>query len=118
MRTESTTELSENVKAALTYIEDNINRPLRLEEIAEVSGYSLSRFKVRFKEQLGITPAEYITLEKLRLAKKLLIGSRTRVTDIAYQLGFSSSNYFSSVFRKYNFCTPREYRKLHSEKEV
>ena len=47
---------------------------------------------------VGITPAEYINLQKISYAKKMLSNGKSNITDLAYMLGFSSSNYFSSVF--------------------
>ncbi|WP_082202926.1 MULTISPECIES: AraC family transcriptional regulator [Clostridia] len=38
-------------------------------------------------------------------------GPKNTVTDVAYQLNFSSSNHFSSVFRKYTGCTPTYFRR-------
>ena len=65
----------------------------------------------KFKEELGITPAEYITLQKMDRAQMLLKTTNSSITDIAYQLGFSSSNYFCSVFKKTLSYSPAAYRK-------
>lgn len=105
------TQIDERIKKAVLYLRDNIGESLQLIDLADVSGYSLSRFKVKFKEVLGITPAEYITLQKLEIAKKQLVETNISIIDLSYSLGFSSSNYFSSVFKKYHACTPQNYRK-------
>lgn len=102
--------VDERIHHAITYLNQNIREPLRLCDLAEVSGYSLSRFKVKFKDEVGITPAEYITLQKLEYAKKELLETNISITDLAYSLGFSSSNYFSSVFKKMMDHTPKDYR--------
>lgn len=98
---------------AMNYIRDNMDRSIRLEELAEASGYSLSRFKQKFREEVGITPAEYVMLQKMEAAKRLLASTDSSITEIAYRLGFSTSNYFSSVFQKFNYCTPRDYRRFY-----
>lgn len=103
--------IDERIKKAVIYLNNNIQDSLRLIDLAQVSGYSLSRFKVKFKEEVGITPSEYITLQKLEYAKHQLIETDISITDLAYYLGFSSSNYFSSVFKKIMACTPKYYRK-------
>jgi len=76
-----------------------------------VSGYSISRFKTKFKREVGFAPAEYISIQKVEASKNLLESSEVSITELAYGLGFSSSNYFASVFKKIMGCTPREYRK-------
>ena len=96
---------------ALKYIEQHIEHPITLQELANETNYSLSRFKSKFKEELGITPVEYITLQKMDRAQMLLKTTNSSITDIAYQLGFSSSNYFCSVFKKTLSYSPAAYRK-------
>lgn len=104
--------VSDRLMDALSYIHNNIERSISLSDLASVSGYSLSRFKYRFREEMGITPSEYITLQKVEKAKYMLTKTTSNITDIAYALGFSSSNYFSSVFKKICACTPKDYRKM------
>ncbi|MCI1723016.1 MAG: AraC family transcriptional regulator [Lachnospiraceae bacterium] len=99
------------IRDSIRYLNENLQANLRLEDLAQVSGYSLSRFKVKFKKEIGVTPAEFITLQKLDEAKKQLRETDKNITEIAYDLGFSSSNYFSSVFKKIEACTPQYYRK-------
>ncbi len=99
------------IKQAVDYINQNITRTITLSKLASVSGYSLSHFKTLFKEELGVTPHDYITDQKIGTAKKMLETSDKSVTEISFSLGFSSSNYFSSVFRKLVNCSPSEYRK-------
>ena len=65
-------QLNSDIGHALKYIEQNIESPISLQELAQASNYSLSRFKAKFKEELGITPAEYITLQKMDRAQMLL----------------------------------------------
>ena len=50
-------------------------------------------------------------LQKIEKAKEILTESDTSITDIAFSLGFSSSNYFCAVFKKFMDCTPKDYRK-------
>ena len=101
----------ENIKRAMLYIDQNMSETFSLEKLAEISSYSLSHFKTRFKEEIGIPPSEYITLQKIKYAKKMLETTDLSVTALAYELGFSSSNYFSTVFKKILNITPQQYKK-------
>lgn len=100
-----------NIASAIAYLNQNIHEPIGLQDLADASGYSLSHFKIKFKNEVGITPAEYISLQKLEYAKKQLLETNISITNLAYSMGFSSSNYFSSVFKKFMDCTPKDYRK-------
>ncbi|MBR2274782.1 MAG: helix-turn-helix transcriptional regulator [Lachnospiraceae bacterium] len=106
-------EVDSGIQKSIEYLREHIHETLRLEELAGISGYSLSRFKYKFKHEIGITPAEYITLQKIEVAKTRLIETDISITELAYSLGFSTSNYFSSVFKKIISCTPREYRRMY-----
>jgi AraC-like DNA-binding protein len=80
-----------------------------LTELAEEAGLSLSRFKTKFKREIGIAPREYILRCKMDAAKHFLMNRRGSVTDTAMQLGFSSSQYFATVFKRFTQQTPVEF---------
>jgi AraC-like DNA-binding protein len=83
-----------------------------LTSLAEQAGLSLSRFKANFKSQVGLAPHEFILRCKVDMAKKLLLNPRRNVTSIAMELGFSSSQYFATVFRRFTNQTALEFRNL------
>ena len=101
----------ENIQKVMMYINQNLKEIISLEELAKISSYSISHFKTRFKDEVGIPPAEYITLQKIKYAKKMLETTNLSVTELSYELGFSSSNYFSTVFKKFLNITPQQYKK-------
>ena len=102
---------SEQIHLALKEIDKNIARKIRLKNLAKKTGLSLPRFKARFKKEMGIPPAEYIQGRKIELAARLIEekGHET-ITRIAFDLGYSSSQYFATVFKQYTGMTPREFR--------
>lgn len=105
-----THQIEEPIRRALDYLSAHITENIRLDALADAAGYSLSRFKTKFKEAVGITPAEYVTMQKIELAKRRLIEGDESITELAYSLGYSSSNYFCSVFKKLMNCSPQNYR--------
>lgn len=102
---------SEDIQNAITYIHENLLNNLNIDMIAGQCGLSTSRFKAKFKEQLGITPHAYINWLKIDSAKIYLKDMNRSVTEIAYLLNFSSSNHFASVFKKYTGYTPSDFRR-------
>lgn len=79
-----------------------------LEDLARTAGLSCSQFKQKFKDQLGVAPRHFINAQKIEYAKKLLREGRS-VTEVSMLLNFSTSSYFSTVFKKYTLDTPKEY---------
>lgn len=99
------------IEKALDYIKKNIKRNFSIEEIAEEVHISVPRFKVLFMNAVGIPPGEYVLREKLECCKQELSESKKSITELAYEYGFSSSQYFSTVFKRYCMVTPSVYRK-------
>lgn len=99
-----------DMEIAVSYIHRNLLKDIDIECIAKQCGLSSSRFKAKFKEQIGITPHSYINALKIDTAKVLLKDPKNTITEIAYTLNFSSSNHFASIFKKYTGVAPSEYR--------
>jgi AraC-like DNA-binding protein len=74
-----------------------------------VARLSESRFKSRFKAEIGVPPAEYWLRQKIERATEML--KTRRVTEVAHELGFSSSQYFATAFKRYTLMNPSRYRK-------
>lgn len=103
-------KLTPDIGRAVNYVLDNITENLDLEQLARVSLLSVSRFKQKFKSQMGSTPREFINSEKVRCAKGMLLEG-VCIMDVAMELGFSSSSYFSVVFKQFTSFTPARYVK-------
>ncbi len=112
---EVTTTVDEPIHRSIVHLNQHLTEPLQLQDLAEMAGYSLSYYKQKFKQEVGITPSEYMMLQKIERAKKILTESDQSITNIAFSMGFSSSNYFCSVFKKFMDCTPKDYRKKYRE---
>ena len=63
-----------------------------------------------FHQSFGISPKEYILRKKINIAKQMLLEGES-ITTIAYNLGFSSSQNFATVFKRLTCLTPTNYRK-------
>jgi AraC-like DNA-binding protein len=61
---------------------------------------------------LGISPLEFIILERIRLAKRLLKDQDMYIKNVSYEAGFDDCNYFIRTFKHYEGITPRQYQQL------
>lgn len=74
-------------------------------------GLSLRRVVDIFKSEYGVTPKAYADSLRLEEARRLLLDTDARVTDVAYQAGFGSLAAFNRFFKKETGKTPGEYRR-------
>ncbi len=103
---------SPQVEATLNYLRENYANNESLERVAEVAEINLRRLQELFKKETGVTLNEYRTSQRISEATRLLTETSFSTTKIAYQLGFSSGQYFSTIFKKVVGCSPSAYTKL------
>lgn len=99
------------VRQAIAYMESHLSEPLRVEMLAKKLHCGRAKFFQIFKASTGLTPIDYGQRLRIDRAQELLLQTDKTITQIAFDCGFLSSQYFSSVFRKYSGCTPSEYRR-------
>jgi len=95
---------------AMRWMESRLDEPFPVDEVAAVVGLSAPHFHERFRAETGLTPGDWRTRARLRRARRLLRDPARSVTGVALACGFSSSQYFATVFRRYVGLTPRAYR--------
>ncbi|HCD45926.1 MAG TPA: hypothetical protein DEQ64_19820 [Lachnoclostridium sp.] len=100
--------LTHDIEAAVQYIEEHVTDELSLHTLAGICNLSVSQFKQKFRRIIGISPRNYINKKKIKFSKLLLLQD-IPVTEVAMQLNFNTSSYFSTVFKKYTALTPSEY---------
>jgi AraC-like DNA-binding protein len=83
--------------------------PIHSEELAKNLGLSLRTFQRITREELHVTPTNYIYIVKLNLAADFLKAKAGNVTEAAYRFGFSDPSYFSRQFKKHFGVSPTEY---------
>ena len=102
---------STDVEKVNDYILKNIHRKIYTKELAEQVGLSESYFRVIFFQSFGYSPNDYLVKKRIDVAKQLLLQPRKNIIDIAYELGFSSSQYFANTFKKLTGFRPRDYKR-------
>lgn len=98
------------MKKALSYLKANLDKEIPLKELARHSSLGVSRLSQLFRENLGISPMQYLAKAKAEKATELLLTTNLSVTEISEQTGFASINYFSRFFRKQTGLSPQETR--------
>ncbi len=98
-------------KPAIEFMNKNYKRVFSMPEIAEAVGLSVSRFNEKFKEETGLTPADYLNRLRCDKAMEMLSSGKHSVTETSFNTGFSSTQYFAKVFRKYTGKNPASFKK-------
>ena len=84
--------------------------------MASQCGLGRSRFAHYCEEITNLSPAKYLMRCRLERAAKLLRSEPLRaITEVAFDCGFESSQYFASVFHERFDCVPSEYRSGHED---
>ncbi len=93
------------------YITRNLDGDISVDDIAAACGLSGSQFARRFQAETGLTPWDYVMRRKIEKAEHELKHTGKSVTEVAFALGFSSSQYFATVFKRYTGYTPSRLKK-------
>lgn len=97
------------------YISENCHSDINLSDISKMAAMSESYFSREFKKNTGFGFNEYLVMNRLLSAQKLLCSTTLPITTVAIKCGFNDSNYFAAVFKKQYGITPYKYRKLNSQ---
>jgi AraC-like DNA-binding protein/mannose-6-phosphate isomerase-like protein (cupin superfamily) len=106
----SQSRLSRPIALALAALAEQPDTGLSVQKLIDASGLCRSEFFRRFTRETGSRPNELITRRKIEQARDLLRSSPASITEIAFELGFSSSQYFSTVFKRHTGHTPCAFR--------
>lgn len=93
------------------YINVNYTKNFNVDDLADIAGFSVSRFEHVFKQHYAVSPKEYIINLKINNAKEIIRYSSLNIADIAYSLGYRDPFYFSRLFKQKTGMSPSEFRK-------
>ncbi len=105
------------IRDAVVWIEQHLGKAITVNELAEAAALGKERFIRLFHHETGQTPNAYITQRRIFRAM-LMLGrcgdKRKCIKEVAYDLGFANTSYFSRVFRKVAGTSPHEFAKANS----
>lgn len=103
-------ETTDAVEEAIRLMRERLDCPISISQLAQKVGCSRAKLFEVFKESTGLTPNDYWQRLRIEQAHHAVLNSRESMTNIALDYGFSSSQYFCTVFRKYYGVSPRDCR--------
>jgi signal transduction histidine kinase/DNA-binding response OmpR family regulator len=99
------------VLKAMAYIHDHYSEAISRSDVAKHVGLSERHLTRCFRQETGLTPIEYLNRYRVKRAKALLEAGDKSITEVAMEVGFSTSGYFTRVFRQEVGVSPRAYRR-------
>ncbi len=110
MNKENHLAVQEDLSSIIERIRDNPAQKINLDDISKEAALSPTHFINAFKQATGFPPLHFQLLCRLNEGKRLLSETSDTITVIAGTLGFSSSQHFSTHFKKMFGITPKTYR--------
>ena len=107
----SYTRSEQRVQELITVISSNCEQQWTLVTMAEHCGIRRTQICKIFRKLTGSTPMEFLSRIRVEHAKTLLRRSETKIIDVAFECGYSSSQYFANNFKNATGVTPSVYRK-------
>jgi RpiB/LacA/LacB family sugar-phosphate isomerase len=92
------------------YVRSNLNRRIQVTELSGLAGMSQWHFSKLFKLSTGLSPHRYMLHERINRSKELLRQGRTKIVDIALEVGFENQAHFTTVFGNLVGMTPRRFQ--------
>jgi AraC-like DNA-binding protein len=99
------------VWAVAAHVVGNLDRPIRVAELAAVVNISPHHFSRQFRVATGLAPHQYVSHCRMRHAAKLLIDTEMSVCSVALEVGCVDQSHFANTFRRTFGCTPREFQR-------
>ncbi|MDA3962755.1 MAG: helix-turn-helix domain-containing protein [Planctomycetota bacterium] len=118
LRVQSARSQQPAMRQALDILNAELGADLRAKDIARRVGLSPAHFVTSFKACTGHTFGELLETRLMRNATRLLLHDELPLRAIASKLRYSSSSYFSRVFRRHFGCTPSEFRRQQAQGEA
>lgn len=103
----------EFLESVCEYLEEHFAEPIKLDQVAEHIKFSKFHVCKLFKEIKGMTLMEYLNHFRIIKSEWALLFREDSILDIAISHGFNNVNSYNRLFKKYNHCTPSEFRKKH-----
>jgi transcriptional regulator GlxA family with amidase domain len=103
---------------AVAHIENSLDRPLRIAEIARAVNLSTSRFTRLFREATGDSPARYLQVRRLERARVLIETTFFTIKEVMVKVGFNDPSHFTRYFSRHYGISPTGIRASRARRQV
>jgi AraC-like DNA-binding protein len=93
------------------YVDEHLDEPITVPMLSQATGLSPARLHAHFRKEIGMPPGEFVLRTKIDHARTLLSTTDLPITQIANSLGFATTQYFATAFKRLTRTTPTAYRR-------
>ncbi|ESZ01990.1 hypothetical protein X736_31830 [Mesorhizobium sp. L2C089B000] len=104
--------VSDKLLMSMRIMEENVEFPLTMEEVAQRAGVSRRQLERLFASHIGVPPVRHYLRIRTDHAKRLIEGTRMPIIDVAMACGFTSASHFAKCFRAFNRMSPQQCRAI------
>jgi AraC-like DNA-binding protein len=104
----------DSIALALEFMKNNLGEPITRDEVARACNMSYGYFSKIFHQKTGYTFTDQLNKFRVEKACTLFDESTLNINQVAMECGFTEQSYFSKVFRRYQGCVPKDYRRRNS----
>ena len=108
----------ELIRRSREYMQNNIETPISMPDVAMAMGVSYSSFRRLFKHYTGVAPSHYFTNLRLHRAKQLLLTTTDSIKEICFRLQFENPEYFATLFKRHTGQRPSDFRRLSAQTDT
>ena len=108
----------EPIKKAQEYIENNFEEKITIDQLASMFAVGRRNMERRFKKATANTVTEYIQRVKIEAAKKNLETGRKNINEVMYEVGYSDTKAFRTIFKRITGLSPINYRNKYNKEAV
>lgn len=98
------------IKKSLQFVENNYSSKISISEMAKSAGLNKNYFSTFFRENIGVTPQQYIIKYRINKACELMRNEGLNIGDISRSVGYDDTLGFSKIFKKDKGISPKKYR--------
>ncbi|SFM17777.1 AraC-type DNA-binding protein [Paenibacillus sp. 1_12] len=106
----------QRLKPVLDYVESHYENPIRIHDVLHLVHLEYHYFIKYFQKCIGMSFIDYLHLRRIKKSEHLLLTESLSMADIGVQSGFPNVTQFIRIFKRYNDCTPSEFRKKRFQK--
>ena len=106
----NTLSTTNRLAAAIQYVRQHLDSPITVQQLSQQACMSESNFHKVFKDELGLSPIQFIKQERVKMAAQLLQDPHISLREVYLACGFTNTSYFIRTFKKAHGQTPKEFQ--------